>query len=106
MSSMITKKSINAALHTVTYFRSSYGVQEGGYAPKRGTLDLVIARALDDGTVIIRDYATSEAKEAEDFHRSGRCVEITEIVQDWIDNADMSRARVVDQIQKMFAEKE
>ena len=101
----ITKKAINAALPTLSHFRG-YAVQEGGYAPKYGTLDLVIARVLDDGTVRIRDYAVSEAKEADDYQRSGNCVEITEIIQSWIDNASMSRARAVEQIQQLFAEKE
>lgn len=102
MKNQITKKSINAALSRLSHF-SGYAIQEGGYAPKFGFLDLVIARVLDDGTICIRDYAVGEGKEEEDYHRTGRCVEITDIIQNWIDGR-IDRAAVIDEIQKLFNE--
>ena len=76
---------VNEALPSVAYLRDCYCVQEGGYAPKMGKLERVVARAAEDGSVRVDFYTFGQAKEKKDYFLEGNCAYVTDIVQDWID---------------------
>lgn len=101
----VTKKAINKALPSIRYFNKWY-VPHGfaGMLPENAsTLASVVFRVNKDGDVVERDYAIGDAKEPEDYHMEGVCVDASDVIENWM-HERISREEVVDEIQQLFAE--
>lgn len=103
----VAKKAINKALPSIRYFNKWY-VPHGfrGLMPENAsTLASVVFRVDEDGDVIKRDYAIGDAKEPEDYHMEGVCVDASDVIERWM-RGNMSRNEVVETIQGLFKELE
>lgn len=80
----VTLKAVNAALPRTTYFNAFRRTQDLGAFPHNiRTLEKVIARLCDDGSVDINAYAYGDGQAPDDYYMRGICADITDIIIDW-----------------------
>lgn len=92
----VTLNAVNAALPRTTFFNAFRRTQDLGAFPHNiRTLEKVIARLCEDGSVDISTYAYGDAKTPDDYYMRGICADITDIINDWHWKHDVGRAEAV-----------
>ena len=97
----ITKRAINSALPSLTWFRHWYrpAGSSGIFHDFVKTLANVIVRVDDNGVVEINVYGVGEAYLPRDYNMEGKCINVVDLIERWLDRrCEDTRRDIIDEI--------
>lgn len=102
----ITKRAINSALPSLTWFRHWYrpSGSSGIFHDRVLALSDVIVRVMDNGDVEINVYGSGEGYLPRDYNMEGNCINVVDVIESWMNKYYYdTRQEVVAEIQSRLA---